>query len=135
MGDGYNCVNTGNSWSCAVAAAEVICGAKLGTGLAKVGSKILGKLLPKSVASKTLPQSLPSKADVLQANKAAGDTWEQTVKKGLHKSHPDVTDQVTIQTDSGVNTRIDSVGRYSSGKVYCTECKSSASAPLTPNQK
>ena len=59
LGDGYNCVNTGNSWSCAVAAAEVICGAKIVGGIGKVGGKILGKLLPKSVASKTLPQSVP----------------------------------------------------------------------------
>ncbi len=41
--------------------------------------------------------------------------------------------QVTLQTPSGVRTRVDMMGNNESG-VCIVECKSSATAPLTKNQ-
>lgn len=43
--------------------------------------------------------------------------------------------EVTIKTGSGVNVRVDIMTKDSSGNIFCVECKSSETAPLTPNQK
>lgn len=42
---------------------------------------------------------------------------------------------MTVKTQSGTRTRIDLLGFDDNGVIKCTECKASASAPLTKNQK
>lgn len=71
----------------------------------------------------------------VQANRAAGDAFEQQIKGQLQQVQSGVVQQVTVKTQSGVRTRIDLIGRDVNGNVVCTECKASATAPLTSNQK
>lgn len=47
----------------------------------------------------------------------------------------DTAQEITIKTASGVKTRMDIVSRDAAGAIKCTECKGSATAPLTGNQK
>lgn len=47
----------------------------------------------------------------------------------------DTAREVTIKTGSGMNVRVDIMTKDSNGNIFCIECKSSATAPLTPNQK
>lgn len=75
-----------------------------------------------------------AKGDV-QANKAAGDAFEAQIKSQLQRTDTDVVQQVTIKTQSGVRTRVDLLSRDSAGAIRCTECKASATAPLTKNQR
>ena len=70
----------------------------------------------------------------VQANKAAGDAFEQQVMGQLQQTQSGVVQQVTVRTQSGVKTRIDLMGRDAKGNIVCTECKASATAPLTKNQ-
>lgn len=74
-----------------------------------------------------------SATTTLQANRAAGDAWEQVVGQELRQTHEVVAPQVTIRTPSGVRTRVDFVTRDGT-QIGCVECKASATAPLTPNQ-
>ena len=76
-----------------------------------------------------------SGAAQLQKNKENGAAFEQKVKVQLEASQTGVVEQVTIKTKSGVRTRIDLLGRDAGGAIRCTECKASATAPLTKNQK
>lgn len=73
-------------------------------------------------------------AERLQANKAAGSAFEQKTAKNLIGTQPDLTSQVTIKTADGTKTRLDFVGTNGNGSICLTECKSSATAPLTANQ-
>lgn len=68
-------------------------------------------------------------------NKAAGEAFEQKVRARLEQTQTGIAEQVTVRTPSGVRTRLDLVGKDASGRAICTECKASASAPLTKNQK
>lgn len=70
----------------------------------------------------------------MQANKAAGEAFEQQVMGQLQQTQSGVVQQVTVKTESGVRTRIDLMGREANGNIVCTECKASATAPLTKNQ-
>jgi hypothetical protein len=54
-------------------------------------------------------------------------------QKGLEQTG--VVRQLTIRSDNNVKTRLDVAGRDAGGNVKLTEAKSSATAPLTPNQK
>ena len=71
----------------------------------------------------------------LQANKAAGAAFERQVMGQLQKTQSGVVQQVTVKTQSGIRTRLDMIGRDASGAIRCTECKASATAPLTRNQR
>jgi len=73
-------------------------------------------------------------AEQLQVNKAAGNAFEQNVGSKLMQAQPDLKPQVTIKTQDGTKTRIDFIGTNANGNLCLTECKSSATAPLTPNQ-
>lgn len=53
----------------------------------------------------------------------------------LQKTQSGVVQQVTVKTQSGTRTRIDLMGRDANGNIVCTECKASATAPLTKNQR
>lgn len=85
------------------------------------------------VASSTHKASNSTKGTV-QANKAAGDAFEQQVMSQLQQVQSGVVQQVTVKTQNGVRTRIDLMGRDAKGNIICTECKASATAPLTRNQ-
>ena len=70
----------------------------------------------------------------LRRNKANGDAFEAAVGTELEATHEVVAPQVTIKTPSGTRTRIDYITR--DGLVLqCVECKASATAPLTKNQR
>jgi RHS repeat-associated protein len=70
----------------------------------------------------------------VQANRAAGDAFEAQQFKVFGKSYPGLQSQITVETQSGVKTRIDFMGKSSSGDYCLFECKSSATAPFTKNQ-
>jgi uncharacterized protein RhaS with RHS repeats len=70
----------------------------------------------------------------VQANKAAGDAFQSKVAARVKSSGKQVGEEVTIKTASGVKTRMDIVARDTNGNITCTECKASATAPLTKNQ-
>ncbi|MBR1374606.1 MAG: hypothetical protein IJ566_00800 [Cardiobacteriaceae bacterium] len=42
--------------------------------------------------------------------------------------------QITVKTESGIKTKLDIVGKDTSGNTAYIECKSSETAPLTKNQ-
>lgn len=60
---------------------------------------------------------------------------EKLLKIVNAKGMTDTAREVTIKTGSGVNVRVDIMTKDSDGNIFCIECKSSATAPLTPNQK
>ena len=76
-----------------------------------------------------------SKANTLKANRAQGANFENQVQSQLENSGNKVASQVTIEAADGTRTRPDFVTVNSEGTVGITEAKSSANAPLTPNQK
>jgi filamentous hemagglutinin len=72
----------------------------------------------------------------IRANQAKGQAFEDQVIKDLQKTQDGVVQQVTVRTQSGTRTRLDVVGRArGTGAIRATEAKSSATAPLTKNQK
>jgi RHS repeat-associated protein len=73
-------------------------------------------------------------ADQMKANAAQGKAFEKTVVDATKKADAAAVEQVTIKTESGVKTRMDVVSKDASGNVVLQEAKSSATAPLTPNQ-
>ena len=70
----------------------------------------------------------------IQANRAAGEAFEQQVMRQLQQTQSGVVPQITVKTQSGIRTRIDLMGRDVNGNIVCTECKASATAPLPRNQ-
>jgi RHS repeat-associated protein len=68
-------------------------------------------------------------------NARQGEAFEKQVLGELQKSQTGLVQQLTVKTESGIRTKLDIVGRDSSGAIKCTECKSSATAPLTKAQK
>jgi RHS repeat-associated protein len=72
----------------------------------------------------------------LAKNKAQGKNFEKVVNSEMSKTQDDVVPEITVKTKSGVKTRIDLVGKdKQTGTIKLTEAKSSATAPLTKNQK
>lgn len=71
---------------------------------------------------------------LIQQNAAQGAAWEDAVGASLKQTDPNTASQVTLETQSGVQTRMDFVSRDTNGNVALTEAKSSATAPLTRNQ-
>ncbi len=72
----------------------------------------------------------------LQRNVANGKAFEQAVVTDLRAAgNTNVVEQVTIKAGNGVSTRLDAVSRNANGTIVLTEAKSSATAPLTGNQK
>lgn len=75
-------------------------------------------------------------AEQLAANRAAGAAFEQATGTQLEQSGLTVGQQITVETQSGVRTRLDFLTQDpATGEIGCIECKASPSAPLTPNQK
>ncbi len=74
-------------------------------------------------------------AEQLAENRAAGAAFEQVVGANLEQSGLDIGQQITIETQSGVRTRLDFLTKDPvTGEIGCVECKASSTAPLTPNQ-
>ena len=72
----------------------------------------------------------------IQRNAAQGAAFEQQRVQALEASgNTGVVQQVTIKAGNGVKTKVDAVSFNSSGNIALTEFKSSATAPLTGNQK
>lgn len=101
------------------------------TGAAKAGSRVGLRTLANGRAAELAGNA--TKGTQLQRNKVAGDAFEQKVKGSFQGSQTGVVEQVTVKNQRGVRTRIDFLGRDSSGAIRCTECKASATAPLTKN--
>jgi RHS repeat-associated protein len=108
-------------------------GISYGRGDALGGSLSLGAAVPVLGAAATTGKLGSKAADVLQANKAAGDAFEQAIGAELRTTHEIVAPQITIKTPSGTRTRVDYVTR-DGAQIGCVECKASATAPLTSNQ-
>ena len=74
-------------------------------------------------------------AEQLAANRAAGAAFEQAVGENLEQSGLNVGEQITIETQSGVRTRLDFLTQEPlTGEIGCIECKASPTAPLTSKQ-
>ncbi|MFA0814299.1 MAG: hypothetical protein ACC608_00755 [Anaerofustis sp.] len=76
-----------------------------------------------------------SKAEILAENRAKGKAFETEQSKILDETWVVSVDQVTIKTNSGIKTRVDAMGIDKQGNIRIVEFKSSATAPLTKNQK
>jgi RHS repeat-associated protein len=74
-------------------------------------------------------------ASTITENAARGADFEKSVVAATKATDANVAEQVTLKTESGVKTRMDVVSTKASGGVRLQEAKSSASAPLTKNQK
>ena len=75
------------------------------------------------------------KAAILRANSEAGAAFEDAVAAAKASEQTGIVRQVTVETESGIKTRLDLVGRDASGSVRLTEAKASETARLTPNQR
>lgn len=72
----------------------------------------------------------------LAQNQAQANAFEKVVVSNLaQEGHTGISQQVTIKANNGVKTKLDVVSNSPSGQTVLTEAKSSATAPLTPNQK
>jgi len=71
----------------------------------------------------------------VQKNNKQGKEYEEESFKEFSNIKPEAAREVTIRDDKGVKTRVDMIGRDADGEISCVECKSSATAPLTKNQK
>ncbi len=76
-----------------------------------------------------------SQADVLAKNRSQGKVFEQQEFSNFSSNNTSAAEQITIKTSSGTKTRVDAIGLDANGNVVINEFKSSATAPLTPNQR
>src|SRR5690606_20867336 len=76
-----------------------------------------------------------SQADVLAKNRSQGKVFEQQECSNFSSNNTSAAEQITIKTSSGTKTRVDAIGLDANGNVVINEFKSSATAPLTPNQR
>jgi filamentous hemagglutinin len=119
----------------------------LGTAIPALGHGAVGPFLPRRVRIRRpdidVPAAGPSPAEQLRArraaqlktNSAAGRAWEDTTDGGLDRNEFDVARQLTLELPSGTQVRHDFVTRNRvTGQIGCIECKSSATAPVKPNQ-
>ena len=85
--------------------------------------------------TETVMESKERFFDVLEQNRINGRAFEQQEFAKFRQSYNDAVEQITIKTSSGIRTRVDAVGLDPQGNVVISEFKSSATAPLTQNQK
>lgn len=84
----------------------------------------------------TTTEQAATTASTVQKNAANGAAFEKQVVGNLaSEGHTGIVQQVTIKADNGVKARVDAVSTNPSGQLSLTEAKSSATAPLTTNQK
>ncbi|MGN7891661.1 WXG100 family type VII secretion target [Bacillus sp. 22475] len=81
--------------------------------------------------------TLEKQRKTLKANSLAGKEYETKMFEVIKQQKPksELNEQITVQTKSGVHTRIDIGGKDANGKIDLVELKSSPTAPLTKNQK
>ena len=108
-------------------------------GVAVDGLAVAVPFVPGGVGSiraigKTVEAAGEAAKGGVQANKAAGEAFERQVMERVRETQTGVVQQVTVRTGSGTKTRLDLMGRDGGGNIVCTECKASATAPLTRNQ-
>jgi len=109
------------------------------TGLAKIG--LFGRIwnavkgVFKGSESATETTLSTTRASTLSANRARATAFEEQTKTVLEAEGKEVAEQVTVKTADGTKTRLDLVTKDAQGNITCVECKSSSTAPLTPNQK
>ncbi|NLP65387.1 hemagglutinin repeat-containing protein [Paraburkholderia sacchari] len=70
----------------------------------------------------------------VQDNRDKGRAFEAETVKTYEQQNPEVVQEVTVKVADGTKTRLDIVTRDANGNIGCVECKSSDTAPLTPNQ-
>ena len=75
------------------------------------------------------------KTEILNENKARGAAFEQQKYAEFSAENKHAVQQITIKTPSGTRTRVDAIGIDADGNIVIQEYKSSATAPLTQNQK
>lgn len=90
-------------------------------------------LIPGVEEEKAAGAAVKEGASILK-NAEKGKAFEGEVQKTLEATKETTASQVTLETQSGVKTRIDFATKDQAGQVGLTEAKSSATAPLTPNQ-
>ncbi|EJR49029.1 WXG100 family type VII secretion target [Bacillus cereus VD107] len=80
---------------------------------------------------------LEKQRKTLKANSLAGKEYETKMFESIKQQKPksEMNEQITVQTKSGIRTRIDIGGKDANGKIDLVELKSSPTAPLTKNQK
>ena len=89
-----------------------------------------------STKAVTTTEQAAKTASTVQKNAANGAAFEKQVVADLaSEGHTGIVQQVTIKADNGVKARVDIVSTNPSGQLTLTEAKSSATAPLTTNQK
>jgi|GEM_PF-5583846 hypothetical protein len=102
----------------------------LGIPLAFYLSASLKGALARGAAAKPL-----TRAEQLAKNRADGKAYEDTTASNLKRSELEFAPQVTVETRSGIQMRVDFVTREPlTGELGCIECKASSTARLTPNQ-
>ncbi len=72
---------------------------------------------------------------VLANNRVKGALFENQEFTKFSNKYNNAAEQITIKTPSGTKTRVDAIGLDETGNVAINEFKSSATAPLTKNQK
>jgi hypothetical protein len=100
-------------------------------GLLSIIATVAGGLTPKGASN----AEGGSQADLLAKNRAQGKAFEQQEFSNFSSNYTSAAEQITIKTSSGTKTRVDAIGLDANGNVVINEFKSSATAPLTPNQK
>ena len=81
----------------------------------------------------------PTIVESVQANKAAGDAYENhVIANDLLKVQTNIQSQITIKSNSpsGLSVRVDAIGQdANTGAVRLSDMKASSTAPLTPNSR
>ncbi|RME29063.1 MAG: hypothetical protein D6798_01045, partial [Deltaproteobacteria bacterium] len=101
------------------------------------GEVLVGRVASRLEAAATegLNEWLASEGSTIRANAVKGAAFEAEVGAALENTADVVAPQITVKTASGTRTRIDFVTMQADGTIGCVECKASATAPLTKNQK
>lgn len=69
-------------------------------------------------------------------NVSKGKGFKTSVAKNLAESgNVDIAEQVTVEAENGLKTRIAFLSKGADGNTVLTETKSWVTTPLTPNQK
>ena len=103
-------------------------GGKIARAAIKHGDEVL------EAGTKLLRQS-NTKADILAQNRIRGRAYEQQEFAKFSQQNTHSVEQITVTTYTGTRTRIDAMGIDLNGDIVMREFKSSASAPLTRNQR
>lgn len=99
------------------------------SGMLEVGAMIASFAMGSGVGG-----TQKNSASILSANKLRGSSFEVKNEAALKTKFPQVQPQVTVETQSGIKTRLDFVASKNNN-ISLFECKSSAMAPLTRNQR